>query len=67
MFDHASDVQFDVVINGEEQYSIWPVLKVLPSGWFKANFAGTREQCLAHIKDVWTDMRPKSLREAEKV
>ncbi|MFC4877885.1 MbtH family protein [Microbulbifer halophilus] len=58
------DTQFTVVINGEEQYSIWPDYKPLPDGWREAGKSGTREECLAHIEAVWTDMRPRSLREA---
>ncbi len=64
MFDHVPDMQFKVVLNHEEQYSIWPDFKELPAGWQGDGFVGTREQCLAHINEVWVDMRPKSLREA---
>ncbi|NUR88566.1 MAG: MbtH family NRPS accessory protein [Nonomuraea sp.] len=53
-----------VVLNEEEQYSIWPADRENPSGWFDAGFSGTKEECLEHIERVWTDMRPKSLREA---
>ncbi len=53
---------FDVVINQEEQYSIWPDYKALPAGWTKVGFQSTKEHCLAHIETVWTDMRPLSLR-----
>jgi MbtH protein len=60
------DVQFNVVVNGEGQYSIWPAFNDLPAGWFDATFSGSKEQCLAHIKEVWTDLRPKSLRETIK-
>lgn len=55
---------FDVVVNHEEQYSIWPEYKALPEGWRTAGKRGTKEECLAHIESVWTDMRPRSLREA---
>ncbi|GAA3040179.1 MbtH family protein [Actinokineospora globicatena] len=51
-----------VVINDEEQYSIWPSSKEIPAGWRGEGTAGTRDECLAHIRTVWTDMRPKSLR-----
>ena len=54
---------YDVVVNHEEQYSIWPTCKDLPLGWEKAGKSGPKEECLEHIKVVWTDMRPKSLRE----
>ncbi|HEU4556707.1 MAG TPA: MbtH family NRPS accessory protein [Longimicrobium sp.] len=52
-----------VVVNHEEQYSIWPADRELPLGWSATGFQGTKEQCLKHIEEVWTDMRPKSLRE----
>jgi MbtH protein len=51
-----------VVINDEDQYSIWPTGKPIPAGWRAAGFTGTKEECLAHIDEVWTDMRPRSLR-----
>jgi MbtH protein len=51
-----------VVINHEEQYSIWPGDRPLPAGWSATGYAGDRDGCLAHIEQVWTDMRPKSLR-----
>lgn len=54
--------QFKVVVNDEEQYSIWPVDRNNPLGWRDAGKSGSREECLAHIKEVWTDMRPLSLR-----
>ncbi|MEU5868204.1 MULTISPECIES: MbtH family NRPS accessory protein [unclassified Nonomuraea] len=53
-----------VVLNDEEQYSIWPADRDNPSGWHDAGFSGTKDACLDHIEQVWTDMRPKSLREA---
>jgi MbtH protein len=53
---------FDVVQNSEEQYSIWPSEKAMPLGWVKAGKQGSREDCLDYIRDVWTDMRPLSLR-----
>jgi MbtH protein len=51
-----------VVVNDEEQYSIWPVQRELPTGWRRDGYAGTEEECLAYIDEVWTDMRPASLR-----
>ena len=51
-----------VVINGEEQYSIWPADRDNALGWRDAGFSGTKDECLAYIKEVWTDMRPASLR-----
>ncbi len=53
-----------VVINDEEQYSIWPQDRDIPAGWREAGFRGDKEACLAHIDEVWTDMRPASLRRA---
>ena len=61
MFDDDS-VIFIVVINEEEQYSIWPEFKAIPDGWHSAGKSGTKAECLAHIREVWTDMRPASLR-----
>jgi MbtH protein len=56
--------QYDVVVNDEEQYSLWEAGRDLPAGWRTVGVAGTREKCLEHIDEVWTDMRPKSLRVA---
>lgn len=55
---------FKVVMNEEEQYSIWPGDRQVPAGWKEAGFTGPKEQCLDWIKERWTDMRPKSLRDA---
>jgi MbtH protein len=51
-----------VVINHEEQYSIWPDYKEIPNGWKAVGKSGAKADCLNYIKDVWTDMRPLSLR-----
>ncbi|GAA2381545.1 MbtH family protein [Nonomuraea africana] len=56
--------QYRVVVNDEEQYSIWFADRPVPDGWREAGFAGDKQQCLDHIERVWTDMRPRSLREA---
>ena len=53
---------YKVVVNHEEQYSIWPEYKENPLGWLDAGKIGPKPECLAYIKEVWTDMRPKSLR-----
>ncbi|MGB8646955.1 MAG: MbtH family protein [Anaerolineae bacterium] len=53
---------YQVVVNDEEQYSIWPADRALPLGWRNVGKQGTRDECLAYIKEVWTDMRPLSLR-----
>ena len=51
-----------VVVNDEEQYSIWLADRELPPGWRAEGKSGTKDECLAHIAEVWTDMRPRSLR-----
>jgi MbtH protein len=56
------DEMYGVVVNHEEQYSIWPLDRELPAGWRMEGKQGTKDECLAHIADVWTDMRPLSLR-----
>jgi MbtH protein len=53
---------YRVVVNHEEQYSIWTTTKALPPGWREAGKQGSRTECLAYIEQVWTDMRPLSLR-----
>ena len=53
---------YKVVVNDEEQYSIWPADRESPLGWKDVGKSGTKEECLAYIKEVWTDMRPLSLR-----
>ncbi|MFC3452159.1 MbtH family protein [Amycolatopsis speibonae] len=53
-----------VVLNDEEQYSIWPTERDLPPGWRGDGVSGSKTECLAHIGEVWTDMRPLSLRRA---
>lgn len=53
---------YDVVVNHEEQYSIWPAGKEIPLGWKAVGKSGPKSECRAHIKEVWTDMRPLSLR-----
>ena len=53
---------YKVVVNDEEQYSIWPADRENPPGWNDAGKSGTKDECLAYIREVWTDMRPLSLR-----
>ena len=55
--------RFEVVINHEEQYSIWPAGQKIAAGWRTVGRSGTREDCRAYIEEVWTDMRPLSLRQ----
>jgi len=53
---------YKVVLNHEEQYSIWPDSRENPMGWHEVGKSGSKEECLAYIREVWTDMRPLSLR-----
>ncbi len=53
-----------VVLNDEEQYSIWPEERPLPPGWRAEGTSGSKQECLDHIEKVWTDMRPLSVRRA---
>jgi MbtH protein len=55
---------YKVLVNEEEQYSLWPVQRENPLGWRDIGKQGTKEECMAYITEVWTDMRPKSLRDA---
>lgn len=55
---------YRVVVNHEEQYSIWPADRDIPAGWRAQGYEGPRAQCLEHIREIWTDMRPLSLRAA---
>jgi MbtH protein len=56
---------YKVVINHEDQYSIWPAHRENPAGWRDEGTSGPKQVCLDHIETVWTDMRPRSLREAQ--
>ncbi len=62
MSDQEDTTTYQVVVNDEEQYSIWPVSKEIPAGWNATGPSGPKAECLAYIEEVWTDMRPKSLR-----
>ncbi len=66
---HQSDQEdttiYKVVVNHEEQYSIWPAERENPPGWKDAGKQGMKVECLAHIEEVWTDMRPLSLRQRQ--
>lgn len=57
-----ADLTFTVVINHEEQYSIWRTDQPVPAGWNEVGVTGDKQTCLDHIDRVWTDMRPLSLR-----
>jgi MbtH protein len=61
--DNSEDAaNYRVVVNHEVQYSIWPVERGNPVGWRDGGKSGSKAECLAYIRDVWTDMRPASLR-----
>lgn len=60
--DEEDNTIYQVVKNHEEQYSIWPDYKQIPGGWETVGEKGLKQDCLEYIKEVWTDMRPLSLR-----
>ncbi|MEM9484546.1 MAG: MbtH family NRPS accessory protein [Cyanobacteria bacterium P01_F01_bin.116] len=60
----STDLTYRVVISDEERYSIWPEYKEIPWGWRADGKLGTKQECLDYISEVWTDMRPLSLRKA---
>lgn len=62
--DPENNTIYAVVVNHEEQYSIWPVGREIPLGWQEAGKQGSKDECLAYIESVWTDMRPLSLRKS---
>jgi MbtH protein len=60
--DREDNTTYKVVVNHEDQYSIWPADRENALGWRDAGKQGSKQECLDHIKGVWTDMRPLSLR-----
>jgi MbtH protein len=60
--EQREDMIYKVVVNHEGQYSIWPAERENALGWNDAGKTGRKEECLAYIKEMWTDMRPLSLR-----
>jgi MbtH protein len=62
MHDSEVTIEYVAVINGEAQYSIWAAERDIPPGWKDAGKRGSKEECLDWIAEVWTDMRPLSLR-----
>ena len=62
MDNEAQDIIYTVVVNHEEQYSIWDKDRELPPGWKEVGKQGDKQTCLDYIDEVWTDMRPLSLR-----
>jgi MbtH protein len=59
---NETEALFEVVVNDEEQYSLWPADKTAPAGWRKCGKQDGKAACLAYIDEVWTDMRPRSVR-----
>jgi MbtH protein len=62
MFEDGDERIYKVVINDEEQYSIWPADRENPLGWRDVGKEGVKAECLAYIDEVWTDMRPATVR-----
>lgn len=63
--DDGEDTRiYTVLVNHEEQYSLWLAELRVPAGWHPAGKTGTKQECLDHVRSVWTDMRPLSLRQA---
>jgi len=62
VLDDEDTRAYAVVVNDEEQYSIWLADRELPAGWRLEGVTGSKDECLLHIDEVWTDMRPLSLR-----
>jgi MbtH protein len=60
--EETENTKYKVVVNDEGQYSIWTADRPNPDGWHGAPKSGSKSECLAYIKEVWTDMRPLSLR-----
>jgi MbtH protein len=54
--------RYRILVNAEEQYSLWRADLPVPAGWKDIGFEGTRDECSAHVDTIWTDMRPLSLR-----
>jgi MbtH protein len=57
--EREDTAMYKVVVNQEEQYSIWPAEREAPMGWRDTGFVGLKEACLRHIQEIWTDMRPR--------
>ncbi|MHA7962499.1 MbtH family protein [Paenibacillus sp. CAU 1782] len=63
MENHVSVSSYKVVVNSEEQYALWPLQLNIPAGWSEAGKNGSKDECLAFVKEVWTDLTPLSLRQ----
>jgi MbtH protein len=59
------DRGYTVLVNDEQQYSVWLIDKTIPAGWHTVGTSGTKEHCLSYIEEEWTDMRPLSLRKLD--
>jgi MbtH protein len=57
------NARYEVLRNDEEQYSLWPAGLDVPAGWHRTGREGSMEECSAYVDEVWTDMRPRSLRD----
>lgn len=57
------DIDYQVLVNDEEQYSLWPLANEIPPGWRATGKQGSKQECMDHVDEVWTDLRPRSLRE----
>jgi MbtH protein len=62
-YEDRAPAEFEVVVNDEEQYSIWPAGREVPGGWRAVGVRGPKADCLRRIDELWTDMRPRSLRD----
>jgi MbtH protein len=56
--------EYQVLVNSEEQYSLWLAGQAIPNGWRQVGPTGQKQVCLDYVKEVWTDMRPLSVRKA---
>jgi MbtH protein len=62
-FEDDDDQTYVVLVNHEEQYSLWPKRKATPEGWIVCGFEGLKAECVTYVDAHWTDMRPLSLRQ----
>jgi len=60
--EKEDEIVFTVLVNHEEQYSLWPERRTIPEGWRSTGKVGSKAECLQYVTEVWTDMRPLSLR-----
>lgn len=60
--DSGIEPLFEVLVNQEGQYSLWPLNKTVPTGWERCGISGSNTDCMAYVDNVWTDMRPMSVR-----